>query len=419
MSDLEPFAGRPVLLTHWDGDVYPRAVIPPLQELLVYLLAYGNVEVREVDVFLTDRIAKYFTEDLRRKQLRSLLDTRRIKVLIPEERTAFDVPVDKHPITATALERVRNKRPFKDRPWNFSRSVQEYCRNLDDVVAGATQHRQPYRPENTFISKLRSVLEQKDELWRSREPFRDISPADIEGLRQLSKDESVYRSAIYAHTKRGEGRAVSQGVRNLAQSVWAYCELGREGAIGTYQGKRIAEIPPTELVDTPPLSIPRVVPLPGHLDIPACCNVGEIVTNVLAECGKDLRTFWSVQAGGLLGPQAFRQVWDHVNDAFRRFSATAERVVGSTVFLGPSSHVIRVALILNSEGAVISMRWLNEASDAASSKVPWRVSAIQPVDRTTASLIRQGRAYDPRLLGRTELRAVLLNSDTVRGSPIE
>src|SRR2546430_1306420 len=118
MSD-DLFAGRPIVLTHWDPDLYPyrSQALSPIQELIVHVLAFGEVRIKDVDLFLNPRIRACFREDSMRAQFASLLGTGRVRVLVPPRSTQFDIDPTTNPLTAVALERVRNQRPFKDEPW--------------------------------------------------------------------------------------------------------------------------------------------------------------------------------------------------------------------------------------------------------------------------------------------------------------
>lgn len=167
MPEQLSFAKRPVVLTHWDPDVYPyrSQPLPPIQELLVHVLAYGEVRIKDVDLFLNPRIRSCFSDDAMREQLASLLGTGRVRVLLPPKSTKFDIDPTTAPLTAVALERVRNERPFKDQPWQFTRPIKRYCQTLDDVITQAQPEAKAIRfraefpvGENTFAKKLADVL---------------------------------------------------------------------------------------------------------------------------------------------------------------------------------------------------------------------------------------------------------------------
>jgi len=81
----------PVLLTHWDPGMYPGHPLPLIPELVINLLAYGHVVLKDVDLFMNERIVPYLTEDPGHwEAFASLIGTKRITVLTPDPSRGLD-----------------------------------------------------------------------------------------------------------------------------------------------------------------------------------------------------------------------------------------------------------------------------------------------------------------------------------------
>jgi len=50
------------MLTHWDPEMYPSRPIPPLAEIVINLLAYGHVVLKDVDLFMNETIVSHLSE---------------------------------------------------------------------------------------------------------------------------------------------------------------------------------------------------------------------------------------------------------------------------------------------------------------------------------------------------------------------
>ena len=79
-------ATPPLLLTHWDPDLYPGRSIPLLPELIVHILAYGEVWVKEVDLFFSPQIRTYLSNAANLSAFTSLVDTGRIKIYFQRQK---------------------------------------------------------------------------------------------------------------------------------------------------------------------------------------------------------------------------------------------------------------------------------------------------------------------------------------------
>lgn len=351
----------PLLLTHWDPDLYPKHPIPLLQELVVHILTHGEVLLKEVDLFLNPRIRSELSKRANRDAFQSLIDTERVQILIPDS-TIFlgdDLHPQHQPLLATAKERHRSKRPLKSEPWKLTEDVERYCRQMD-LILGLSGRQDRYlraepicRPrvtppsgENQFAAKLYDVLTQEDRNWETRGPFQGITSqmADQFALYTQSYEEAlkeIVRAGKRPNATNGFYRSLAyqcadlylpdekgcQAMKNLVQSVYAYCELKREEAAGTYSGKRLAEMPPDHKTAE---EIVRVEPVPLPHKIPICidANIGNVVSAVLEECEPSLQVFWRLAGKHPAPDKLFRQAWDHVADAFSRHARPPARHSG-------------------------------------------------------------------------------------------
>src|SRR5258708_9631754 len=150
---------KPIMITHWDPDLYPAKPAPGIQELVLYGLLCGvlrqdsKVFIKEVDLLLNPKIRSAFEDDAVVGQFDSLLHTGRFKVLLPPLSTDFgDVDPNVQPMTAVARERDRKKRPYKTRIRRLTRADEVYCAKLYKILVGAraTQFRKDFPAENTF-----------------------------------------------------------------------------------------------------------------------------------------------------------------------------------------------------------------------------------------------------------------------------
>lgn len=54
-------AGYPLLLNHWDPGMYPSDPHPLIEELVIHLLAYGHVMLKDVDLFMNEEIVTFLS----------------------------------------------------------------------------------------------------------------------------------------------------------------------------------------------------------------------------------------------------------------------------------------------------------------------------------------------------------------------
>jgi hypothetical protein len=199
----------------------------------------------------------------------------------------------------------------------------------------------PPAGENQFAAKLRDVLTQPDKAWRRRKQFKGITNAMAEqfiafcnnyelALQELRKrrrkpnaENGFYRSLAYqcANLFPPPGR---QAMKNLAQSVYAHCELTRENAAGTYSGDRLAEMPPDRETAQQIVRI-EAVPILKPIDISMIPNIGEVVSAVLEECKSSLRVFWRLAGTFPVPAKDFQSAWAQVADAFAHYGAKYAR----------------------------------------------------------------------------------------------
>jgi hypothetical protein len=247
-------SSQPLMVTHWDPDLYSARSIPPIQELVVQILT-NQVLLKEVDLLLNPKLRAAFRDLAIVRQFDSLLHTGRIKILLPPlSTTNFDIDPNDHPLTAVALERERNKRPFKTKIWKMTRADKRFCADFDGMIksAGAVQFRKDFPVENTFAKTLAAVLLNPDKLWRRRPEFSGINDDMARTFLRYCEDASLavsdlrrdnivpnasqfYRSLAYQCADLYESKSKqSRSMKNLLQSVYAHCELDREASQGTY-----------------------------------------------------------------------------------------------------------------------------------------------------------------------------------------
>ena len=258
-------SSKPIMITHWDPDLYPAKPAPGIQELAVYGLISGvlrqdsKVLLKEVDLLLNPKIRAAFEDDAIVGQFVSLLETRRFKVLLPPRSTDFgDIDPTVQPMTAVARERDRKRRPYKSTIRKLTRADEVYCAKLDKILvnAEAIQFRNDFPAENTFSGVLAAVLSSPDRSWLGRPQFCGITPQMADAFAIYCQDPSkaidrlplgvqphgreAYRSLLYQvadceeYKQKQKSMSGSRAMKNLLQSVYAYCELNREDASGTY-----------------------------------------------------------------------------------------------------------------------------------------------------------------------------------------
>lgn len=438
---------KPILITHWDPDVYPAKPAPGIQELVVYgllgavLRRDSKVLIKEVDLLLNPKVRAAFEDDAVVGQFDSLLHTGRFKVLLPPRSTDFgDIDPNVQPMTAVARERDRKHRPYKTMIRKLTRADEAYCSKLDKILvsARAIQFRKDFPAENTFARLLAAVLSSPNRAWMSRPQFCGITAEmaktfvtycqdPSKAVERLESDGVVpnareaYRSLLYQAADCKEYRSKhnsmsgSRAMKNLLQSVYAYCELNREDASGTYAGPRISELPSVEespadvsIIEVPPL-------LDLSVEIPVAQNIGDILGRVLEE-------FSAERLDTTAKHMAFEDSCAHIADAFAKYSVARKPVKWS-----PRSHhrwevlthKILFGTLILSLAAHAGLRFISsfEYRDVVE-WVPDAVHGLTYCAQPLVELIRGGKAYDIRDTERARVARALLNKMKDRVSHI-
>jgi hypothetical protein len=397
------FRPTPLLLTHWDPDLYPARPIPLLQELIVHILAHGAVLLKDVDLFLNPRIRNFLSSKGNRDIFTSLVDTRRIRLLIPDEATSLLLDPLDHPLLATAMSRSKTK-PLKNKLWTSSRDTERYCADLDNVFGRPGRAARsstgiasrdsfcrrrvtPPAGENQFAAKLREVLSQRDKRWKRRKQFKGITQSMARRFVAFCEDhelalQTLAEKGISPNAKDGFYRSLAyqcadlfphpgrQAMKNLVQSVYAYCELKRERASGSYSGDRLAEMPPDREMTEQIVRI-EVTPLQGQIDISMIPNIGDVISAVLEECEPSLKVFWKL-AGKSASPQeAFQAAWGEVATAFAKYGSKYARIpirssasrLRTSTELVLKAATLGIASVANTAGIVIDPSAADVVSD--------------------------------------------------------
>jgi hypothetical protein len=442
MSNKKSFIGSPLLITHWDPDMYPNRPLPLIPELVIYILAHGEVWIKEVDLFLNPKIAAFLSDPVGFDQFSSLVATKRVKVLIPDPSRDLDDPVT-HPVLSAANEIVKSKRPLKNRPWKMTDETKRLCEALDAMLVangglnrrGVVRHRTaPPASRNVFADQLVGVLMSEDKLWRGRDQFKGIDGRVAKQFTKYALNHELaidllrknnitpnatngfYRSLLYqcADVLLHEHQRQRRSMKNLGQSVYAHCELDREKAIGTYYGTRFAEVPPTGKAVNAEEEIFRVdvVPTKKPIKIPFTPKIGDIVSAVLEDCADSMRGFWAV-AGNAPAPEvAFSLAWEHVADAFAKHSVNALKLSNTEkIFWNLAEYVVHGAEIFDETGKQLGATWIPDfSSSRAEQALKLGIKAVASFGRPTMQYIRRGRADEKR----GKIKHALLAAATAR-----
>jgi hypothetical protein len=442
MPKRKSFVGSPLLITHWDPDMYPNRPLPLIPELVIYILAHGDVWIKEVDLFLNSRIAAVLSDPVGFQQFSSLVATKRVKVLIPDRSRDLDDPF-KHPILSTANEIVRSKRPLKTRQWRMTDQDRRLCEAFDAMLVangglqknGVVRHRIAPADRNVFSEQLVGVLAGEDKRWRDREQFKAIDQRVAKQFTKYALNHELaidllrkehitpnatngfYRSLLYqcADVLLRDHQKARRSMKNLGQSVYAHCELDREKAIGAYYGPRVAELPPTQKPVEPESELYRVevVPTEKPIIIPASRDIGEIVSAVLEECGDSMRGFWAV-AGSESEPEVeFALAWEQLADAFARHAAPHGGELGKTanVLWDLAEYVVHGAELLDDSGKQMGVTLIPDFSQSrAAQLLRLGVKGVASFGRPTMEYIRRGRADQKK----GKVKKALLDAATAR-----
>lgn len=428
----------PVLITHWDPDLYPGNAMPAMRELAVQVLT-SKVLIKDVDLLLNRKIRESFRDPAVVRQFDSLLHTGRIQVLVPPKSmlSAVDVDPDKRPMTAVLRERQKKARPLKTRVPEIGRPDERFCAELDNIIvsAEAVRFRHDFATENTFARKLGTLLSKPDQRWRLRPQFRAITPRmaeDFAGYCEyphravtLLEERKIkpnalefYRSLGYQVTELKDlyDQPARRAMKNLLQSVYADLELTRESAQGTYSGTRIAELPPMldlpkegDLLDLQPLIFPDVV------DLPLAENIGNVIGRVIEECGS-LDDLWGPTKGPQQAINVIRERWAHIADAFAKHSVHARPVrwTAKAEQRWHLTHRLHFAVLLI-EGALYGAEVISDFKGGAPvEKLLYLGNVLALCSKPVVDWIRMGKAYDDRDTERARVRRILLNALGIR-----
>jgi hypothetical protein len=440
MSNRKSFVGCPLLITHWDPDLYPRQPLPLVAELVIHILAHGEVWLKEVDLFLNSKIATCLSDPVTFRQFSSLVATKRVRILIPDRSRNLEDPI-KHPVLSTAMEIVRSHRPLKSRPWRMTERHRRLCEALDRVLVangglsprGVVRQRiKPPPNRNAFAGKLIEVLNGPDKRWRQRPQFEGLDDRIAERFTKLAANHEsaldvlrkkditpnatngFYRSLLYQCADCLLPTRRRRAMKNLGQSVYAYCELDREKAAGTYHGSRVAELPPTDASPDEMLLRVDMVPTRKAIRIPVAENIGDIISAVLEDCADSMRGFWAATGTSLTPEVDFSIAWEHVADAFAKHSVDAHR--GELSSRGKAlwhvgEYVVHGAEILSEAGKPLGVRWMPDVRDHPIAQTTLLfMNAIATFGRPAMEYIRRGRADAER----GKIKRALLDAATAR-----
>jgi hypothetical protein len=383
-----------VLLTHWDAEVYPfRRGDRWLKELIISSLLFGEVLVRDVDLFMTPALA----ERLRRSatDLETLLELIRngcveVLTLPPKEyENCSGISTDPQdaPFTARAQRHLAS-RSFAGQKWNPTPWQWELCKKLDEVVVTERGKWQSIRgmkdfsSQNMFASELGQILQ--DRLTQPPDELPQFPPIDEESAKMLirlcrgevpwedflrasgaqkieGQGQGFYRTAVYQCAEHLHKASVP-GIRSLAQSVNAWCECDREGTEGRYGG-RLWEKPyayTNETVaqqDKKQASRIEIVPGPRVHRIPIFPGIGEALA--MTRGSDEFKYFqenWAAIESVPIGRDPFFHsfaplVQRFAEDARRsvQISRTEERAWELAYWVLVASEVVALTLGLNPE----------------------------------------------------------------------
>ncbi|MBZ5627447.1 MAG: hypothetical protein LAO06_01110 [Acidobacteriia bacterium] len=253
-----------ILLTHWDPDIYvPQVATPWLQELVLYSLLFGHVVVRDVDIFQNLSIGRHLViSDTDFQILVELVRNGCIEILTlrPESYKGMQTDPLIAPFTARS-ERHSASRSHMGEKWQPEAWQQDLCLRLDAALYKIPfRYQAPFPDRNDFAPLLGKQL--SGEPVRCVSWFKDIRDDARNKFIELCADDSLwesfllrgagkkaivgegqgfYRTAAYQCAK--EFPASERALRNLIQSVYAWCECSREKTEGRYGGRLLWEIP--------------------------------------------------------------------------------------------------------------------------------------------------------------------------------
>jgi hypothetical protein len=340
-----------ILLTHWDPDIYvPQVAVPWLQELTLYSLLFGQVVVRDVDIFQNLSIGRHLaTSDTDFQILVELVRNGCVEILTLRPEGYKDIRANPRiaPFTARS-ERHSASRSHMGEKWQPEVWQQRLCLKLDAALNETPFRYQARFPEsNDFAPLLANVLSGepvKNVAW-----FKDIGDDARSKFLKLCASDSLWESFLLVdcHQKSivGEGQgfyrtaayqcakafpASERALRNLIQSVYAWCECSREKTEGRYGGRLLWEIPHSygssaqdDAAADSYLNI-QIVPrrTKPKLAIPAVPEIGEILAATRDHpVFLDFQNTWAGIGRPEISERSFWIAYEHLVEAFAENAA--------------------------------------------------------------------------------------------------
>jgi len=341
-----------ILLTHWDPDIYvPQVATPWLQELVVHSLLFGHVVVRDVDVFQNLHIGRYLTESYVDFEIFVELVRNgcvEILTLRPESYKNLKANPGIAPFTARS-ERHSASRSHMGEKWHPEEWQEALCLRLDAALNRvALRYQAPFPAQNDFAPRLASVL--RGEPAKNVPWFRDIEGDAREKFIELCAGDDLWESYLLADC--GEKEIVGQGqgfyrtaayqcarkfphseraLRNLIQSVYAWCECSREDTEGRYGSRLLWEVPYSygsaaedEAAIEPYVNV-QVVPKRGRqseLAVPAVPEIGQILAATRAHPAfGNFQQVWAAIGRPELSERNFWIAYEQLVEAFAENAA--------------------------------------------------------------------------------------------------
>jgi hypothetical protein len=274
-----------------------------MQELILYSLLFGHVVVRDVDLFHNLSIGRQLIgSDTNFQILVELVRNGCVEVLTLRPESYPNITANPHvaPFSARS-ERHSVSRSYAGEKWQPDEWQQNLCLKLDAALNGIRFRYQAQFPEdNDFARRLAGELSKdsiKNVPWfkeigvDAKRRFSELCANDSDWerfLRDECRKESIvgegqgfYRTAAYQCAK--QFPASERALRNLIQSVYAWCECSREETEGRFGGRLLWELPHSygspvqdeaaveSFVDI------QIVPKRKKLTIPLVPMIGEII----------------------------------------------------------------------------------------------------------------------------------------------
>ncbi len=371
-----------ILLTYWDPDIYvPQVATPFLQELFLYSLLFGEVVIRDVDLFLNPFIGRQLaSSESDFRLLVELIQNNCVQILTLPPALYRGVESDPtiEPFSARS-ERHQKSCSFKGEQWRPEEWQKVLCLKLDAAVNGTRlRSMAPFPSRNDFAPRLAWALDLDP---TSKFPwFTDITGEAKHTFKRLCVDDQAWESFLRADNREsivGEGQGFyrtaayqcakkcgesQRALRNLIQSVYAWCECDREGTEGRYGGRLPWEIPYSYLSraeerdHTDKYMNLQLVPKRYEREFPIAPGIGEVLaTTRMSPAFKYFQQTWA----GIGRPQVTESTfWNAYHQLIEVFAENAARkfvpssshvtwqVIGITLILG--GHVLGLSVLPSS-----------------------------------------------------------------------